>query len=323
MSKKWIIHVMTTLVLCIIVSVVYYLNHTEQRDEMSEETFMKIVSTYYLDSSGKIRSYGTTDNDEYLLESIGLYMSWLQKHEKTEELASFIETVTNEFLVHQGNAAFLSWKIEGNQKLSSNAWIDDARILSILGPKHSLSKDIISTIEKYQVYDGLIMDFYDWEQKQASQRVVFSYGSGDDTPISIKKMDDLYHTVSESSDLFFPEFYDVTNKDFIAMEEVHMVDQLLIAIQLEKTGLDNDEFWTWLQTEWENNNLISGKYNRSSRLGNQIESGAVYGIAAALATLKNDDNLSNAWKQRGQQLVYDANNGYEDIHFFDLIWNAP
>jgi hypothetical protein len=87
--------------------------------------------------------------------------------------------------------------------------------------------------------------------------------------------------------------------------------------------LDNDDLWLWLTSEWEQKNLISGRYDRNSHEGNGIESGAVYGIAAQLASLKGEDDLSRDWKSRGFHVVNPNNENFEHIHFFDLIWNAP
>lgn len=322
MFNKWLIAVgLMTLLSGSVVACGVMQKDTEAA--WSEEEFIRIVHQYYMDDSGKIRSYGTEENEEYLLESMGLYMKWLSGHNREEEVQELRKTVQSEFAYEHASDVFLSWRVEGDQQASVNAWIDDARILSVLGPADPLFDKIADTLKKYQVQDGLIVDFYDWEQEAASERVVLSYGTSQEEVLRLTSMDRLYLEASTRSDPFYPEFYDVKEKKFIESDEVHMVDQLLIAIQLEKEKGDNHEFWQWLVSEWEKHQAISGRYDRNSHKGNGIESGAVYGIAAEWALLKGEEELAEKWKHKGFQLVNPKDHQFDQIHFFDLIWNAP
>ncbi|MBD8004865.1 hypothetical protein [Bacillus norwichensis] len=323
MLNKWLI-VGGAVILLLGFLVTYTFEHRENsRDKWTEEEFIHIVNKYYMDSSGKIKSYGTVGNEEYLLESMGLYMEWLSEHNRNKEIEKLVQTVQNEFVFYDSDETFLSWRIEKGKKESANAWIDDARILSVLGPGHPLFKDITEGLIKHQIKDGLIMDFYDWKQKAASERVVLSYGTIQNDWLPLEKMDDLYVEVSTMGAPFYPEYYSIIEKSFIKLDEVHMVDQLLIATELEKKELNNDEFWQWLKSEWKQHHLIAGRYDRSSKNGKGIESAAVYRIAAGLASLKGEDKLSEKWKDRGLQLVNQKDLKFDDIHFFDLISNAP
>lgn len=301
----------------------FYIGKPEPAPCWSEEEFITIVSDHYMDPSGKIRSYGTEENGEYLLESMGLYMEWLDKHHRTGELHKLVTVVEDEFSVQQETATFLSWKIEGDEQASVNAWIDDARMLSVLGTAHPLSEALLGTIKRYQVKDGFIMDFYDWGRQVASERVALSYGTLRLEGLPLKPMEALYAQVSARNAPFYPEFYDLRSNHFVEMETAHMVDQLLIATELEKKGISNEKFWHWLQSEWAQNGMISGRYDRLTQQGNNAESGAVYGIAAALAALKDEQALAKKWKERGFRLIAMESGHFERVHFFDLIWNAP
>jgi hypothetical protein len=136
-------------------------------------------------------------------------------------------------------------------------------------------------------------------------------------------MKDLYKKASSQGNPFYPEIYNIKEETFVRQEEVHLVDQLLTAIQLEKLNLNNDPFWSWLTTEWEKHHSISGRYDRKSQTGNEIESAAVYGFAAELAIMKGKSVLAREWAAKGFNLVNPKDRNFEDIHFFDLVWNAP
>ncbi|KIL46705.1 hypothetical protein KP77_28320 [Jeotgalibacillus alimentarius] len=285
----------------------------------SSESFQDIVETHYMTDSGKIRSYGTNENEQFLLESTGLYVQWLADQELLEDVEIQLDVIEREFFVEENDKQFLAWKIEGQERAQTTAWIDDARVLPYMTNKDRL----IQSINKNQVKDGMVADFYDWAQQQSSNRVVLSYGMEEFDGLNLEGMQQLYEKIAQAEGTFYDEFYLIEEEQFEKADEVHMVDQLLIALELEELNLSNDQFWNWLQNEWETEGSISGRYDRNSLKGNLVESGAVYGIAAELAMQKSESELAEKWKQRGFELVYRENGDYGDVHFFDLVWNAP
>ncbi|KIL53460.1 hypothetical protein KP77_04360 [Jeotgalibacillus alimentarius] len=208
-------------------------------------------------------------------------------------------------------------QIEKDEKANANSWIDDRRVMGYL----SYNESIIQTIKKYQMTDGMTADFYDWKQQQSSNRVVLSYGTENISELHADSMKKLYQQIAQSGQIFKNEYYNIEHEEFEQADEVHMVDQLLIALELEKLDFENKHFWEWLQQEWSTKGAISGRYERKTLEGNDKESGAVYGIAAKLAREKERTDLVEEWRARGQSLVY--NKDYANVHFFDLIWNAP
>lgn len=285
----------------------------------SAESFHDIAETHYLTDYGKIRSYGMDESEQYLLESTGLYIQWLANQQLAEEVANQLHVIEREFLVENNGEQFLAWKIEGQEPARTNAWIDDARVLPYMENK----AHVIQSIEENQVKDGMVADFYDWEHQQSSNRVVLSYGMEEFEDLNLGGMKQLYKKAAQADHIFYDEFYLIEEENFDQADEVHMVDQLLIALELEELSLSDDQFWNWLQNEWETERSISGRYDRNQLKGNSIESGAVYGIAAELARQKGNSELAEEWKQRGFDLVYRSDGDYGEVHFFDLIWNAP
>ncbi|WEG16723.1 hypothetical protein PQ478_19795 [Alkalihalophilus pseudofirmus] len=319
--KKMIL-ILITIFLFLVFFVLLLTFNASNKTGWGKDYFLDILTDHYLEESGKIRSYGTKKNTEYLLESNGLYMNWLKSQELTEEIYKQKQTIYQYFLVEKGDDAFLAWKLDGNKEANVNAWIDDRRIIEVLGPDDNLTQKIKRSIFKHQIKDSYISDFYDWELKVKSSRVILSYGTNIDIFPQLD-MKELYYEISHNDEVFYPELYDLSSQSFSENKEVHMVDQLLIAIELEQLQLNTDPFWNWLVAEWKEHNMISGRYNRNTLVGNKIESGAVYGIASLYATIRNEAFYSQHWKHRGVDIVWKPDGNYEDVHFFDLIWNAP
>ncbi|WP_416147618.1 hypothetical protein ACM26V_15430 [Salipaludibacillus sp. HK11] len=287
------------------------------------DDFNQIVKTHYLTEDGLIRSYGIDSNDHYLSESSGLYMKWLQDNHFEELLKVQISNLSSYFLVEKNNDYFLSWEINNDEEATANAWIDDIRIIDVLGSENAIALKLVESIKKYQIQNGMISDFYDWKQDAASDRVVLSYGSSDNPEFNLPSMDTVFQLATERETTFFPEQYKFDSKKFEEASVVHMVDQLLIAIELEKEGESIDKFWTFLINQWNQEGIISGRFDREGLEGNMIESGSVYGIASKLAQIRGEDEIAGEWKNRGIEIVYQKDEDYSDVHFFDLIWIAP
>lgn len=309
MKKAWLLVIMVPLFLSSCTSKVDERTWTKQQ-------FIDIVEQHYInDKTGTIRTYGTTDNEEYLLESMGLYYAWLVKVGEQQKAQKIEQAIFSQFAHQKQQQLFLSWRIENTEKATSTSWIDDRRIIEQLPTTSTEKQRLLATIEQTQMAGNLVMDFYDWQQKKASKRVVLSYGG--DMP-ALKQV---YSKAVKQGAPFFPEYYMVKTKKFTTLNKVNMVDQLLIAMNSEQAGESTHQFWQWLEQEWQTQDKLSGNYNRQSKKGDGVQSAAVYALASQYATMKKNDALANALKQRGQALL--ATNDYKKIHFFDLIWYAP
>jgi ferric iron reductase protein FhuF len=87
MIKKWMI-IGGVISICILFSIYYYntSNHKKTDEKWTEKEFMTIVNKHYMEPNGMIKSYGSVENKEYLLESLGLYMIWLWEHNQDKQV---------------------------------------------------------------------------------------------------------------------------------------------------------------------------------------------------------------------------------------------
>ncbi|WP_142393227.1 hypothetical protein [Alkalicoccus urumqiensis] len=275
----------------------------------------KVIQDHYMEEDGRIRSYGTPDSDEYLSESAGLYLQW--KHERGDRSgqAEVEEMIRRVFLVETEESAFLHWRIEGEEKIPVNAWIDDRRIADYTADE-ALRSALRQTAREHQLADGLPLDFYDWEQEAASARVVLSYGP---FPGEEEAMRQVYEDAA--IDPFFPERFLPESGEYEREEEVHLVDQMLAGAESEALGVSADPLWNWTVQMWEEEDKLPGRAIRATGApASEVESASVYGTAAVWAAARGEQDLARSWQERAEALVR-APGSYEDVHFFDLIWS--
>lgn len=309
-------------ILLVIASVIFGMRWHTMSKEWTPREFIALVEKHYVSEEGPIRSYGTPENDEYLSESIGLYMNWLSDHKEEERLDQMMSVLKEKFFESNQGNLFVSWRISSNDKAFANASIDDARIAEVMASTDENATRLKETYNETQIVQGLVHDFYDWSVKKSSGRVVMSYG----IPEFIEdeeKMVELYEEIAGSHDPFFPEAYLTESKTWKSNEKIHLVDQLLIALQLEKLELDNEKFYRFIRNDWQEDGKLSGNFDRITLEGGALESASVYALAAELANNKGDIDVANSWRERGLKLVTPEDGDYSKIHFFDLIWYAP
>lgn len=113
MKKAWLLVIMVPLFLSSCTSKVDERTWTKQQ-------FIDIVEQHYInDKTGTIRTYGTTDNEEYLLESMGLYYAWLVKVGEQQKAQKIEQAIFSQFAHQKQQQLFLSWRIENTEKATS------------------------------------------------------------------------------------------------------------------------------------------------------------------------------------------------------------
>lgn len=284
--------------------------------------FNEIIDEHYLSETGLVRSYGTSVNQEYLSESMSLYLLWLQNSNQLERYNVAQSDFKKHFLKQNPAGEYISWRIDEKEPSQVNALIDDRRVLenSLLDPVHTA--DIVESYQKNQVQDGFASDFYDFEYLEASERVVLSYG----IPTFLEDPDPMktiYEKATKQARPFFPENYLILEKKFVENETVHLIDQLLIALEMEKYGFVTTEFKRFLLSEWKEHHKLYGRYNRQSLNFEDVESASVYALASYYATEIGEKELAVRWFDEGKTLLSNTIEDTSKVHFFDLIWYAP
>ncbi|MGM0897896.1 MAG: hypothetical protein ACQEV0_08350 [Bacillota bacterium] len=276
----------------------------------------------YFDENGFIHAYPSAPDSQYLSESIGLYMEYLNMMEDEDKFEEQYANLMSEFVVEKDENLFVNWLIY--EDATVNALIDDIRIAAALReadelfdrPEYSETADrIIETISRVQTNNGYTVDYYDWEVEFPAQRVTLSYLI-DDVPEDMKA-DELLENV-EADEVFFPEYFDVAEEEYVENDIVHMIDQLLIAINRERIGLSSDVFEEWLKTEWAEEGRLFGRYNRETQDAEvTYESLAMYFYMNEYLLAIGEDETAEEVKVRGTEMI--ESNADGETHFFDFI----
>ena len=279
------------------------------------------VDSHYVNDEGIIHAYPDKPESEYLSESLGLYMEYLLQVGDKQHFAEQADILKERFLVETGGQVFIPWRLY--EEANVNALIDDVRISAALEtaaeqfaePAYSeLSEQILSAMEDRQHQQGIAVDFYDWSFQLAGNRLTLSYLIDEMTvlPESYTMLD------LGETDMFFPEYYDFEKKQYVKSKEVHMIDQLLIAINRFDQGLKSPEFQKWLIEEWNSQGRLAGRYDRETGEATvDYESLAVYYYLWQYFERVGHMELSEQAVQRAESLAGEELPG--ELHFFDFI----
>ncbi|ADH98415.1 hypothetical protein [Salisediminibacterium selenitireducens] len=312
-----------TLMALIIAGIAITVYWGEREAFMDREMWFGIVEDSYTSPTGLIRTYGRAPEEQYLSETVGLYLKQALHAEDETRFMKQVDVLKDEWLVWQEDDVFIPWKLKNGEKATVNALIDDLRIISVLregaaffqdAALEELAEDLFATIERLQLTEeGWLADFYDWTYGLSSERLILSYGQATQT----QAYTTILREAADRMDPFIPLIYDRTEGTFLPQEEVHMVDQFLILIEMERQGLDTASFHEWLNQEWTNEGVISGRFRSADSSGNGIESVSVYVLMMTYAELRGDRDLADVADKRRTALSASFDN-FEDVHFFDL-----
>ncbi|MBT2581572.1 hypothetical protein J7E21_02000 [Planococcus sp. ISL-109] len=286
-----------------------------------ETTVQQLVDSHYVNDEGVIHAYPNDETSEYLSESIGLYMQYLLQVNDEQGFGKQVEILTDHFLIEQDGQYFVPWRLY--EKANVNALIDDVRIAAALKNAAKafnepdflvLAEQILSSIRSRQHQGGIAVDYYDWSYGVAGKRLTLSYLINELT-VSADSFDMLE---AEKEQTFFPEYYDFDGKRYVESGEVHMIDQLLIAINRFDQGLPSPRFDSWLMAEWEEKSMLAGRFDRDTGAPTvDYESLAVYYyLWQYFERIEQPRFAEEAAKQA--ELVTDGEVPGE-LHFFDFI----
>lgn len=286
------------------------------------KTVQQTVEEKYTNTDGNIHAYPLDENSQYLSESIGLYMQYLVLVEDKKTFEIQVDRLINDYLVKQDDLVFVRWLLY--EDATVNALIDDVRIITSLNEASELfdqpaygelAGQLEKTISSVQHSDGIHVDYYDWKFQMPAERITLSYLINDYS--ATNKTKQLLINLDETA-VFFPEYYDVKNQKYVESKEVHLVDQLLIAINLEDIGHASSTFENWVTHEWKSNGKLLGRYNRQTQEATvNYESLAVYYYLNLYFTKINEPVLAKEVMQHAKKIA--TRNTLAGTHFFDYI----
>lgn len=289
------------------------------------DTVQSYVKENYMNGDRVISTFQKGENQQYLSESLGLYMNYLLLAKDKKGFREQVDVLEEIFVIEKGS--FVRWSLD--EQAGANALIDDVRIIGALmngaelfGEEKykNLALNISKSISDYQQINGIYSDFFDWNYGEPAARITLSYLTEDfflafhDTELTEQLL------INASYDkFFFPEYYDIKTKSYQYGNEVHMVDQLLIAInKIQRSEQELTSFNEWLLSRWRDDGKIYGRYDRDS--GQALvsyESLAVYAFAYEYLMLIGEEQAAESiWEHavRLEQSIVP-----EEKHFFDYI----
>lgn len=280
------------------------------------------VEKEYMHSDRLIHAYPGKPDSEVLSESLGLYMEYLLLAGDEQNFQEQVSILKNQFLVNEDALSFIQWRL--NEKATTNALIDDIRILSVLQRAadafentayDELADELSIALSSVQVHNDYTVDYYDWSYSLSAQRLTLSYAT--DSQVISEKSVELLKKV-DSTRAFFPEYYDTKQQKYINSDEVHLIDQLLIAINREKENLHSESFFNWLKEEWNNEQRLYGRYNRETKDATvDYESLAVYYYLQSYFLLTGEEEMAREVVQQAKNIA--SEEMLAQAHFFDYI----
>lgn len=288
----------------------------------SVDSVQQHVEKSYTNEDGLIYAYPDDPKSEYLSESIGLYMEYLVLIKDEKTFHEQYELLKAHFVTGKNGTSFVFWRL--NEQATTNALIDDVRIIEALQQAATLfgreeyaetATTLGESIASVQQQDGSTVDFYDWTLALPAQRLTLSYVSENqwisDTSLALLKN-------TESTEIFFPEYYDTKQQSYKKSNEVHLIDQLLIAMNRQKLGEASPTFLSWVKKEWTSDQRLYGRYDRKTQQPTvDYESLAVYYYLHAYLTVAGEEQLAREVFQRATALGTD--DLLNEAHFFDYM----
>lgn len=301
----------------LLMMIAYKLLQSERPDPITT------IQTYYETEAGILGMY--PDRDEFLSESMGQYLIYLE----TVENQALFEQAYQSTKRHFVEQSFIKWRTTDT---TVDAIVDTFRVIEALKRAATTFDQPIylEEVSNYQdalkeahYQNGFYVDFFDWYYEDTPPTVHLSYQN---IPILTDMGADLtnYNRLfSEAEyDPFFNEIYNVETKSFEQKETIHLVDQLLIALNYVKlTNQSPDAFHRWITAEYKNSDQLSGQYDRQTKATVvDYESMAVNGLFLEYLLLTDETSLAkDVYKKLDRQIREVHEKNYEGVHIFDYL----
>lgn len=266
----------------------------ETKELLATESFIR---NNLLLENKTIRTNLTDRKDEYLSESIGLWMEYLLLKNDWKSFDEQVDTVMTYFLTKDN---LVIWKIKGNERAPANAFIDDLRIMNALyraGEQWnytrytSLANEIANAISKYQNNDDFMVDYLNLTDKAQANNVTLSYIMPKGLEemrkyrqLSVKayeKTKELLLNAPIIQGYWFPKVYHIPTEEYTYDLEVNLIDQFYIGYHRAQWGMDVSKLLEFAKRSFKKgNHKLFGRYHQETKLPVvSYESTAVYALA--------------------------------------------
>lgn len=300
-------------------------------------------ATYLLAVEQENSNLGIVAGRDSLSESLGLWMQYALIKNDAALFQQCYQTLIHYYLLPNN---LIAWQVSatGQQRVSTNALVDDLRILDALlcanerwpQPEWQYTARTLSlALDQYLVQQNQLVDFYD-EQTQTSPHtltllylnpVPIQKAAKLDylNPIVVRRSLELLRTLPDDG-IFYPKTYDVNTKAFYFADKVNLLDQMLTALNRQAIGVDSAALITFIKSEFYSHGKVMTDYNRAGRTAESpYESPALYAVLILYAIQEGDNDFALDIYQR--MICFRATDGenrggYMDgnnTHIFDNL----
>ncbi|WP_243290231.1 glycosyl hydrolase family 8 [Bacillus sp. FJAT-47783] len=319
---------MKKIMLCLIILDLFMLGWFLIKNNNTPQT-EKFIKKWMINPNGTIASNLIPDSPidedyvggrEALSESLGLWMIYAIEKNDSKLFFQAYNTLNLYFLTNDG---FIYWKLtpEGQPKVSTNALVDDLRIIDALYQAGSkwrkeeyteTARVITESLIHRNLNQHLLTDFYNQKNGQIADTITISYIDVS----TLKKMkkdnrldETLYkHMVSLLENLptkngFYPKNFSIKKNSYEFEQITNMITQTLTAIRQIEAGKDSGKFFHFIKSEFQQNGVLYGRYNViTGKPANTYESPALYGLTILYCIKIDQLELANAFYERMIQL---------------------
>ncbi|MGM8213104.1 lipoprotein YdaJ [Virgibacillus sp. W0430] len=229
-----------------------------------------------------------------LSESIGLWMEYLAEKEDTKLFDKAYQTIEELFLTKEN---VVMWKIENGKSATTNALIDDLRIMEALfreGERRNkeeyitTAKRIANGVLKNNRIEAHFVDFFDVQYKERDSKLTLSYVSPTAFQYLVKyskfSKKDLVFLKQFMQNVplkngFYPKSYRISDDSFEFDDTINLIDQLYVAMHMERFDINTESFYAWLKETFYKEDHLYGRYDGSTKKNAvEYESVAVYAL---------------------------------------------
>ncbi|MGE7932965.1 hypothetical protein [Viridibacillus arvi] len=302
---------------------------------------------YLIQKDGRIRTNLTDRTDNYLSESVGLWMQYLVERDSYNQFHNQVEVLRSYFLT---NDNLITWELNGEEKAATNAAIDDLRIVDALfnagerwnNPAYTkIAQRLGESFVSVQLKDHLMVDYVDLKSKKQSNEVTLSYiipsgfehlqGAGLISSDVYEANRNLLLKAPLSKNAFYPKYYDVEKATYYYDEEINLIDQLYVGYHSSQWKGNTDNLMKFLKMDFATNGgKLFGRYDAETlRPTVNYEAPSVYALAILFSLERGDKKFAQQLYNR-MRILQQSNKkqkfygGYIDVetletHAFDNL----
>lgn len=307
---------------------------TVKKEALATETF---ILHHLLQEDDRIQTNITDRSNEYLSETIGLWMDYLLMKNDFDQFQRQVQSMEKFFLSKE---QLVAWKVDGDTATQVNAFIDDLRIVNALykggkqwdyAPFTNLAHKMGKALAHYQKEQTFMVDYVDILSKDRGDMVTLSYIIPEGfeqlkqnrhiRSRTYKSMKTLLVDAPFSSSHLLPKAYDIKTDTYTYDDEVNMIDQFYTGYHRAQWGGDVTPLFQFAKSAFQKGeSKLFGRYDHKTKEPTvPYENVSVYALAILFSLEINEIDFAKqlytrmkTFQQQDDSSPYFG--GYIDIH---------